>query len=198
MTQGLDFFWQSHSQPCKSSESLGLSGPVAYLGSGVVSPLPTALCTPHLGSPLRLSSSLLPPALSPSSAQPPLLKCRCGQPAARQTPPPRRLPGRFRGGPLLPDFGLAHPLETRASSSFSLLHPSQSNSNSVAQPPQSQALCPLLPIPLPLRGHSPPSTGDSSHGSTFCLTAVGDSPLSSFKVQLLSLTPHLSPLLSME
>lgn len=30
---------------------------------------------------------------------------------------------------------------------------------------------------------------DSSHGSTFCLTAVGDSPLSSFKVQLLSLTP---------
>ena len=30
---------------------------------------------------------------------------------------------------------------------------------------------------------------DSSHGSTFCLTAVGDSPLSSFKVQLLSSTP---------
>lgn len=37
-----------------------------------------------------------------------------------------------------------------SSSSFSLLHPTQSNSNSVDQSPQSLAVCPLLSIPLSL------------------------------------------------
>ena len=58
-TQRLEFFWQSHSQPFKGSEILGLadaqkaSGPVAYLGLGGVSPLPTALCTLSLGEPTQ-------------------------------------------------------------------------------------------------------------------------------------------------
>ena len=134
-TQQLEFFWQSHSQPFKGSEILGLadaqkaSGPVAYLGFGVVSPLPTALCTLSLWEPTQ---ALVFPPPGPQLSlhlQPSPLFQNAG--VDRQWPAGPLRPDSSQAGPEAALFLLTSafpditpiaagptPLETQASSSF--------------------------------------------------------------------------------
>ena len=147
-TQRLEFFWQSHSQPFKGSEILGLDQMLRKHLLGVVSPLPTALCTLGLGEPTQ---ALVFPPPGPQLSlhlQPSPLFRNAGVDSQRPAGPLR--PDSSQAGPeaalvfltsafpdITPRAAGPTPLETQASSSFSLLHPSQSDSNSVAQPPQS-------------------------------------------------------------
>lgn len=171
-TQILEFYFgQSHSQHFKGAEILGLadawkvSSPVAYNWRwGLSAPFSLPSAHSAWGSPPRLWSSLLPmgPQLSLHLQPSPL-----SQNAGVDT--------QWPAGPLYPDnsracleaapFFLTSALPdltpsaagtipetwvSSSSSSFSLLHPTQSNSNSVDQSPQSLAVCPLLSIPLSL------------------------------------------------
>ena len=124
------------------------SGPVAYLGLGVVSPLPTALCTLGLGEPTQalvfpppgpqLSLHLQPSPLFRSAGVDSQRPARHLRPDSSQAGPEAALFFLTSAFPdITPRAAGPTPLETQASSSFSLLHPSQSDSNSVAQPPQS-------------------------------------------------------------